>query len=335
MIGVLLINLGTPDSPATQDVRKYLSEFLNDPRVIDIHPVSRFFLVNGIIVPFRAPKSAKLYKEIWTERGSPLLFHTKDLTEKLQTQLGKDYIVDYAMRYQKPSIKEAINRLYSKSLTKLIVIPLYPQYALSSTGSTIEKFFDEIKTWPTFPDFKIINSFYNHPEFLNAWVEIGKKYNHQEYDHVLFSFHGLPERQINKCDNSGKKCFTNGCCDKIDELNHQCYRASCFETARQIANGLQINHEKYSVSFQSRLGKDPWIKPYSDFEIKRLAGEGKKKILVFSPAFVADCLETLHEIGTEYNELFLEHGGEKIQLVESLNSNDSWVNALKSLILEK
>lgn len=330
--GVLLINLGTPDSPSTSDVRKYLREFLNDPRVIDISPLGRFLLVNGVIVPFRAPKSAKLYKQIWTERGSPLLFHGLDVRDKLQAHLGDDYIVAFGMRYQNPTLKSALDVLYRNNIKKLIILPLYPQYASSSTGSSMEKLFAEFGRWPTMPDIKIINSFYNHPSFIAAWKEAASSYNPKDYDHVVFSFHGLPERQIKKCDISGTCLLNENCCATITDKNHQCYRASCFETARLLAKALNIAGENYTVSFQSRLGRTPWIKPYSDVIIKELAGKGMKKLLVFSPAFVADCLETLYEIGTEYNELFKEHGGEKVQLVESLNSHDTWIEALKEII---
>lgn len=330
---VLLVNLGTPDSASTSDVRKYLTQFLNDERVIDINPIGRLLLVNGIIVPFRAPKSAKLYKHIFDENGSPLLYHGLELQKKMQAALGENYIVEFGMRYQNPKVEDALARIQKNGTHKLIIVPLYPQYASSSTGSTLQRIYEILNKWQTMPSIKAIHQFYDDEGFLNAVVENGNKFNVAEYDHVLFSFHGLPERQIRKGD-CHDYCLKNNCCSSITDKNASCYRAACFETARQIAKRMHIDEKKYTISFQSRLGKTPWIKPYSDEVIIELAEKGVKKILCFSPAFVADCLETLHEIGAEYQELFEEHGGEKIQLVPSLNSNDTWVEALKNIILK-
>jgi ferrochelatase len=319
--GILLINVGTPDSYKTNDVRKYLKQFLNDPRVIDIPPLAR------------SPKSAKLYKEIWTSEGSPLLFHSIRLKEELQKKIGNSYHVELAMRYGNPSIKSTLEKLKYLNLKKLILIPLYPQYSSSTTGSTIEECFNHLKKWPTFPSINIISSFYQNQSFIKAWQLKAKQYNLNEYDHVLFSYHGVPERHIKKCDSNGNYCLKNkNCCLNINNHNHQCYRASCFETSRQIAAGLNLPENRYSVTFQSRLGKDPWIQPYSDETIKELPKKGVKKLLVFSPAFVADCLETIHEIGIEYNHLFKKNGGEKLTFVESLNSSNFWVEALKEII---
>ncbi|MEI6521918.1 MAG: ferrochelatase [Bacteroidota bacterium] len=331
--GVLLINLGTPDSPSTSDVRKYLFDFLNDGRVIDINPIARALLVNLIIVPFRAPKSAKLYKEIWSEKGSPLLYHGKNLTYKLRESLGADYEVYFAMRYQNPNMRLVLDEMKNKYFKKLIVLPLYPQYAGSTTGSTIELLMKEIGKWQVMPQIKIITKFYQNPDYISCVAKSSEKYNWKDYDHVLFSFHGIPERQIKRTDFTDC-CLKENCCGKITAANEYCYKAGCYETARNVAKEIGIPLEKYSVSFQSRLGRDPWIKPYSDKVIEEFANKGMKKLLVFSPAFVADCLETIHEIGAEYDELFKEHGGEKIQLVESLNSNDYWVETVKKMILE-
>ncbi|MFL5752371.1 MAG: ferrochelatase [Bacteroidia bacterium] len=335
--GVLLINLGTPDSPSTGNVRKYLTEFLNDRRVIDISAFGRFVLVNGIIVPFRSSKSAKLYRQIWTDEGSPLLIHTKNVTAKLQAALGNDYIVEFAMRYQNPDIKSALEKLRKEKPSKIIILPLYPQYASSSTGSTLEKLFNELKEWEVIPSLNIISKFYDDENYINAFVEEGKKFNIGEFDHVLFSYHGLPERHIKKgsAHYGSDYCqLSDKCCSTINRSNQYCYRASCFYTTREIAKKLNIPVEKYTVSFQSRLN-DKWIKPYSDEVIKEKAKQGIKRMLVFSPAFVADCLETIYEIGTEYNEIFREHGGEKIELVKSLNDNEAWVETLKKMILKQ
>ncbi len=333
--GILLINLGTPDSPATSDVRKYLTEFLNDPRVIDISAVGRFFLVNCIIVPFRASKSAKLYSHIWTNEGSPLLIHGKKVKELLQQELGDQYVVELGMRYQSPSIASALEKLRHAKVSKIVVLPMYPQYASSSTGSSVEKTLELIRKWEVTPSVKVISKFYDNAGFIDSCVEVAKKYRLEEYEHYVFSYHGLPERHIRKGDAhyGAGACKFGDCCNAITKANQYCYRASCFETTRQLVKRLNIPEGKYTTSFQSRLD-DKWIKPYSDKVIEELGKKGMKKILVFSPAFVADCLETLHEIGTEYHELFREHGGEKVQMVESLNSSPRWIQALKQMVTE-
>lgn len=331
--GVLLINLGTPDSPKTPDVRKYLTQFLNDPRVIDISPVGRFVLVNGIIVPFRASKSAKLYEKIWTKEGSPLLVNSNKVKALLQKELGGEFIVELGMRYQSPSIESALDRLRTAQVSRIIMIPLYPQYASSSTGSSVEEAMRIIKKWEVTPSVEVISKFYDHPGFIDACVERAKKYDLTAYDYFVFSYHGLPERHIMKgsAHYGGNSCKLGSCCDVITEKNQYCYRANCFETTRQLVKRLGIPEGKYETTFQSRLN-DKWIKPYSDKVIAEKAKEGKKNILVFSPAFVADCLETIYEIGTEYQEIFKEHGGEKVQLVESLNDSPVWIAALKDMV---
>lgn len=331
---VLLINLGTPDSPSVSDVRKYLTQFLNDPRVIDINPIARFILVNGIIVPFRAKKSAKLYEQIWTKDGSPLLFHGLNLQKKLQKELGDEFIVEFGMRYQKPSIESAVERLKKANVSLLTVVPLYPQYATSSTTSSIEETERVLKKWPGAPPVKFIENFFDDKGFINAFVEKSKNYNFSEYDYFIFSYHGLPERQITKAsvEFSDGSCKIGSCCDVITDKNRLCYRANCFATTRALVKELNIPEGKYQSTFQSRLD-DKWLKPYSDKVIEELAKKGHKKVLIFSPAFVADCLETIYEIGTEYNEIFKHNGGEKVQLVESLNDSDTWVKALREIIL--
>jgi len=335
--GVLLINLGTPDNPSTPAVRKYLTEFLNDRRVIDISAIGRFFLVNLFIIPFRSAKSSKLYKQIWSsDKGSPLLYNTTQLKNKLQTKLGADYVVEFAMRYQSPSIKIALENLRKQKPQKIVVVPLYPQYASSSTGSTLEKVFDEIKSWEVIPELKLYSNFYDNEDVTNCYAEEAAKFNVADYDHVLFSYHGLPERQIKKAsacygDNS---CFMGTCCETITEKNQYCYRANCYKTTQLIAKKLNLPKEKYTICFQSRLGRTEWIKPYTDQVLKERAAKGDKRILAFSPAFVADCLETIYEISEEYNHAFKQYGGEKIDLVPSLNSNDNWVAALEKMILK-
>jgi len=329
--GVLLINLGTPDSPSVKDVRKYLFEFLSDPKVMDIGWLKRKLLVNLIIVPSRAPKSAKIYQELWTEKGSPLLYHGKKAKEKLQESLGKNFHVELAMRYQNPSLKSVLGKMEKMNFSKLIVLPLFPQYADASTGSAIEKAISIINKWKEIPEIKIIEKFYDDDGFINAFAEKGRQHDLSEYDHVLFSFHGLPVRQINKGHKNGN-CETHCCKTEINSGNKLCYLAGSYVTARSIAEKLGISKKKYTVCFQSRLGNDPWIEPFSDVVIEQLAKNGIKKLLVFSPAFVADCLETTIEIAQEYKDLFIENGGEKLQLVESLNDHPMWIDALVNLV---
>lgn len=333
--GILLVNLGTPDSPETADVRKYLVEFLNDKRVIDINVLQRKLLVNFIIAPTRAPKSAAQYKEVWTKEGSPLLIYGQRLKTKLQKHLGDNYIVDLAMRYQSPSLKKAIDKMTSDArIEKLIVVPLYPHYASSSSGSTVEKVMEIIKGKEVIQDIKIIGPFFNNTHFIDAFAKIVLAQNNlAEYDHFLFSYHGLPERHIMKGSaQCGMNCKLDDCCKTFSNTNYYCYRAECFETTRLLVAALKIKEGTYSSTFQSRLGRDPWIKPYTDKVIEELAKKGVKKILAFSPAFVADCLETLYEIRVEYNRMFQEHGGTYLHLAESLNDNDEWVKALGKII---
>ena len=330
-IGVLLINLGTPDSPSVSDVRSYLSQFLNDPRVIDIPWLLRKLLVNGIIVPFRAPKSAKVYKKLWTDKGSPLLYHSIRAKELLQAELGETHDVHLAMRYKNPSIPDVLEAMRKKNYTKIIVLPMFPQYASASTGSALDEVMRVIRTWWVIPELKIISQYYDHPQYIEGFVERGKKYNLGDYDHVLFSYHGLPERQVDKVyDND--LCSDHDCENEVTEDNKYCYKATCFATTRLLVEKLSIPKEKYTVCFQSRLDKK-WLEPFSDKVVEECAKKGMKKILVFSPAFTADCLETTIEIGEEYQEIFEEHGGEKVQLVESLNDHPRWIQCLKELVL--
>ena len=334
--GLLLVNLGTPDNPSTPAVKKYLTEFLNDRRVIDISAIGRFFLVNLFIVPFRSSKSSKLYKEIWSaEHGSPLLYHGLQLKEKVQKKLGEKFVVELAMRYQTPAIRSALENLRKNKVSKLVVLPLYPQYASSSTGSTLEKIFDEIKSWEVIPEIKLFSNFFDQEDLIDCFAENGKKFDLSKYDHILFSYHGLPERQIKKASaHYGENaCQLGSCCENITEKNQYCYRANCYRTTQLLAQKLNLPKEKYTICFQSRLGRSEWIKPYTDQVLKERAAKGDKKILVFSPAFVADCLETVYEIGVEYNHAFKQYGGEKIELVPSLNSNESWVSAIEKMVV--
>ncbi len=332
--GILLVNLGTPDSPSVSDVRKYLDEFLMDGRVIDVNPVLRATLVKGVIVPFRGPKSAKTYKEIWSDtNGSPLMYYSKIQADLLQKRLGEDYHVELAMRYQSPSIASALAKLKSAQVSSIKVVPLFPHYASASTGSVLDKVMELVREWPTIPNMSFINSFHNHEGMINTFAENGKKHNPDSYDHILFSFHGLPQRQLKKSDHSGVHCLkTANCCQTLTENNKFCYSAQCHDTARLIAEKLNLPKEKYTICFQSRLGRDPWVQPYTSEVIKELAQKGIKRLLVFCPAFVSDCLETVYEVTVEYGDEFKELGGEHVQLVESLNDNPLWIDALEDLV---
>jgi ferrochelatase len=332
--GVLLIQLGTPDSPRVSDVRSYLSEFLNDPRVIDLPYLIRKILVNGIIVPFRAPKSAKIYKELWElgEGKSPLLTHTQALQALLQKNFeGENVTVEMAMRYKNPSLDSVLEKMRLANYDRIVLLPLFPQYASASTGSAIEKAMDIIRKWWVIPEIKIISQFYDNPGYIHSIVDNAKKFQLSDYDHILFSYHGLPERQVDKVYEGTDLCEDQPCELEVNEKNKFCYKATSYATTRLIAKELGLTEKDYSVCFQSRLDKK-WLTPFSDKVVEEWAEKGAKKLLVFSPAFVADCLETLIEIGDEYQEIFEEKGGEKVQLVPSSNTHPAFVEGLTQLI---
>lgn len=333
--GVLLVNLGTPDSPAPKDVYRYLIEFLTDARVIDTPWLSRQLLVRGLIVPRRYRQSAKSYKAIWTPEGSPLKVYGQRVKEKLQQSLGSEFCVELAMRYRSPSIEDALQRLMQEHLDRLIVLPLFPQYASATTGSVHQKVMEIISKWINIPEIILIDHYADHPEMIRAFCEAAKPFHIPDYDHVLFSFHGLPARQLIHADGKGHCLQKKDCCKKISATNYQCYSAQCHSTAQALVNALKLSPEQYSLSFQSRLGKEPWLEPYTSEVIHALAKNGKKRILVFCPAFVCDCLETVFEIGVEYADEFKKAGGEMLQLVPGLNDHPQWITALKKIVLER
>lgn len=334
---VLLINLGTPDSPSVPDVKKYLKEFLSDPRVIDKSKLFRAVIVNGIIVPKRAPKSAKIYQELWDLWGgeSPLLTYGYKVQELTQERLGNDADVFFAMRYQSPSLELELEKIQKGNYERIIVLPMYPHYASSSTGSTIEKVMEIVSKWWAVPEISIISQFYDHAKYIDAFVARANQYDVKSFDHVLFSYHGLPIRHLDKVYTNGSECKDHDCENEVADDAKFCYKALCYETTRLIADKLGLKKEDYTVAFQSRLGRDPWIQPFSDVVVADKAKEGVKKMLAFSPAFIADCLETSIEIGDEYQEIFEEHGGEKIQLVESLNDHPLWIDCIEDLVRSK
>lgn len=334
MTGLLLVNLGTTDAPDTAAVRRYLRQFLSDPRVLDINPIGRAALLHLIILPFRPAKSAHAYRKVWTDRGSPLLFHSVDLVEQVRARLGNEWTVELAMRYGSPSIESALAKFRAQAVDRIVVFPLYPQYSSASTGSTVEEIFRIAgKLWVT-PNLSFVEPFYDDPGFISAFASVGAPIIAAEKpDHVLFSYHGLPERHMHKADDSGKHCLaSDGCCDKIVTVNRSCYRAQCYATTRALAAKLGLSAERHSVSFQSRLGRTPWVRPYTDLVLPELVKAGKRRVVVFCPAFVADCLETLEEIGIRAREDFIKAGGESLTLVPSLNASPAWADAVVALM---
>lgn len=333
MKGVLLVNLGSPDSPNPKDVRKYLDEFLMDERVIDTNIILRNILVRGIILNTRPKQSAAAYQKIWWKEGSPLIVLSERFHKKVVEKT--DIPVALGMRYGSMSIKEGYETLYKQGVTEVLLVPLYPHYAMSSF-ETVEvkakkvqaKFFPDMTT-------EVLPAFYNKPDYIKVMAEnIRKNLEGFEYDHILFSYHGIPERHILKSDTTGSHCKLDGsCCEKASKAHATCYRHQCFETTKEIVKTLGLKEGSYSNSFQSRLGRDPWLKPYTDFEFERLPQEeGKKHLAVITPAFVSDCLETLEEIAMEGEHQFKEGGGKTYKHVPCLNDNDDWVDVMVNWI---
>ncbi|MEL6987228.1 MAG: ferrochelatase [Bacteroidota bacterium] len=330
--GVLIMNLGTPDSPNRGDVYKYLKQFLLDPRVLDISWLGRQALVRGIIAPFRSGSSGKLYKEMWDEKGSPLKYYGESLVEGVQSMLGEEYHVELAMRYQSPSVKDALDKIEQSRVDRYIIFPLFPHYASASTGSAHEEVMQYFVKKQVIPDIRFINSYYDNEDMIKIFARKGKEFPVHEYDHILFSFHGLPERQMIKQD-IGNHCQQNkDCCKTFSEKNKTCYSAQCYVTAKAIAKELNLDEDKYTVCFQSRLGRAEWVKPYTTDILKERAEKGDKKVLAFCPAFTADCLETIIEMGIEYTEEWEELGGETFDWVRSLNDDPEWVETVAELI---
>ncbi|GEL69534.1 ferrochelatase [Myxococcus virescens] len=334
--GLLLVNLGTPDAPQTGPVRRYLREFLNDPRVIDIHPLGRWALLNFIILPMRPAKSAEAYRKIWMKEGSPLLVYSQALAAQVAERLAGEYEVVLAMRYGSPSIPDGIAALKARGVSEFTVLPLYPQEAASSTASSLARTYEVLaQSWDV-PFVRAVPAFFEHPGFLDAFTAVARPViDDARADYVLFSFHGLPERHMRKSDPTGTHCLsTASCCDAMTDANRHCYRAQSYATARGLAQRLGLPADGWSVSFQSRLGRTPWVKPYTDVVLPELAKKGVKRLAVMCPAFVADCLETLEEIGLRAREQFLEAGGESLTLVPSLNAHPAWVDAVVRMVRE-
>jgi ferrochelatase len=333
---LLLLNLGTPASPGTADVRAYLRELLSDPRVIDIHPLKRWLLLNLIILRFRPRQSAEAYAKIWTDRGSPLLCHSRDLVEKVRLRLGEGVSVSLGMRYGRPSIASALEKLPSDGVQRVVVFPMYPQFSSAATSSSIEKVSECASALRNVPSLHVVPPFYDHPAFIEASATVARPHvARPDVEKVFFSFHGLPERHVRKGDATGSHCLQrDDCCDRIVDANRDCYRAQCFATARLLADRLAIPQEKRIVCFQSRLGREPWIRPYTDELIEAEARGGTKRAVILSPAFVTDCLETLEELGMRAVDAWKAAGGESMELVPCLNARDEWADALVAIARE-
>jgi ferrochelatase len=328
--GVLLINLGTPDAPTSGDVRRYLREFLGDPRVIDTSALVRWPLVHLLIAPFRAPRSAAQYRAIWGADGSPLMKHGVALRDALSTALGQTFRVALGMRYQNPSITAALDSLLEAGVERMIALPLFPQYASASTGSALERLFEEAGRRWNVPAIDVLPDFYAEPGFISALADLARPVLEQSRpDHVLMSYHGLPERQVRKSAPASNLCLSDAsCCDAIRTDNSRCYRAQCFATSRALASELALETGTWSVAFQSRLGRTPWIAPFTDAVLPELASRGIKRLAITCPSFVADCLETVEEIGVRAREQWIELGGEQLDLVPCLNASPRWVDAI-------
>ena len=330
--GILLMNLGSPNSTEVPDVKKYLDQFLMDERVIDKSWLMRTLLVKGIIVPFRAPKSAEAYKVIWTKEGSPLIVFTQQLRDALQQLVAEP--VEIAMRYGNPSPEEAFDALLQRSpnLQEVIALPLYPHYAMSSYETAVEytKEIHRKKKYPFKLDF--IDPFYNEPHYINALADVFRPFVENDYDHLLFSYHGVPARHIRKSDITGSHCLqVEDCCNVSSPAHAHCYRHQVFTTTRLVTEKLNIPKDKYSISFQSRLGKG-WLTPFTDIRLAEMPQEGIKKLLIVCPAFVSDCLETLEEIKIRGKEIFMNAGGESFEMIPCLNTNPLWVEAIKGYV---
>jgi protoporphyrin/coproporphyrin ferrochelatase len=332
--GIILMNLGSPDSTRVKDVRNYLNEFLMDERVIDIPYLSRLLLVKGVIVPFRASKSAEAYKSIWWEEGSPLIELTKKLQASVQQQIEER--VTIAMRYGSPSPKDAYVELLKKvdGLEEVILFPLYPHYAMSSYETAVE-YMKEVHTKENYAfRLTVIKPYYNNTDYINAMVENMRPYLSKDYDHILFSYHGVPARHIKKSDITGHHCLQlEDCCHVESPAHHYCYRHQCFTTTKLITSQLNIPANKYSISFQSRLGKG-WLEPFTDIRLEQMPKEGIKELLILCPAFVSDCLETLEEIAERGKETFIAAGGVSYTMIPCLNVHPLWVSTITKWIKE-
>lgn len=330
---ILMMNLGSPDSPTASGLKPYLSEFLMDERVIDLPLIARTLLVKGIIVPFRRYASAKKYQSIWTVQGSPLLVHSFALQKKVQERLKEP--VYLSMRYGNPSTRSVLEQIRrdNPSLQRLIVLPLYPHYAMSSYETAVVQVKElyAAMQWPV--ELKIIPPYYNEEPYIQALSGSIHAYLQENYDHILFSYHGIPERHLRKTDCTGMHCLqVKDCCNVPSKAHAVCYRHQVISTTEAVAQKLKLDPKKYSFSFQSRLGRDAWLKPYTAAQLSSFPAMGIKKLLVVCPAFVSDCLETLEEINEEGKEDFMKSGGESFTMIPALNETDAWIDCVEWLL---
>ena len=339
MKAILILNVGTPAEPTARGLRQFYKFFFSDPFVFDMPGWSRWLLRNFIILPFRAPKTAKDYKKIWLENGSPLKVYTEELCENLQKSLDPSknrIVVAMGMAYSEPFISDTMSRLQRQGVRDILILPLFPQYSTATTGSLIHGVEQAAAKWEEVPRMVMVDDLYSELAFVNAWASLINKHLPRDnpgtnVEHVIFSYHGLPEKNIKKADENNY-CEFGSCCDVINEKNQSCYRAQCMQTTRSIVAALGWREDFYSIAFQSRFGRDPWIQPYLDEHLIQLAGRGVKRVAVATPSFVSDCLETIHEIGIEYRKLFIEHGGEELILIPNLNNDENWFSAVVQII---
>ncbi len=338
MKGLLLVNMGTPDAPDSRSVRRFLRELLSDPLVLDMPAPWRRLLLELFILPSRPRRAAEAYRRIWTDRGSPLLVHSRDLAQGVAARLGVGWRVEPAMRYGHPSIESALSALGEAGVDDVVLLPLYPQHAASTRGSAIEAASKAADRIPGVASLKVVPPFYEHPGFIEAVAgQARDAAGGQGADHVLFSFHGLPERQILEADPTGAHCLRSAdCCVRAVRANRNCYKFHCHRTAESIASALGLGPmgEGWSISFQSRMGRVPWLRPFTEEVVLSLASKGAEHLAVICPSFVADCLETLEEIGMRAREMFERAGGERLTLVPCVNAHPVWVEAVAAMVTE-
>lgn len=329
--GVLLLNLGSPASTSVSDVRRYLREFLMDPRVLDAPDLIRWIIVNLFILPTRPQKSAQAYASIWTENGSPLIVVSEQYASKIREKVSIP--VYLGMRYGNPSTESQIDAMIRDGVEEVLIFPLYPHYAMSSYESALVCATDLLKAKAPDIEYRVVKPFFQDSGYVDCLIDQAHSYLEKGYDHLLFSFHGVPERHLIKGDPSHAHCLSkSGCCEREHPAHATCYRHQCLATVRAFVKRAGIPEGKYSVSFQSRLGKDPWLQPYTDKTVESFPGRGVRKLLVICPAFVTDCLETLEEISVEAKEIFLHAGGESFEQIPCLNVNPNWIDYSCNLI---
>ena len=329
--GIILINLGSPDSTDVGDVRRYLRQFLMDGKVLDAPYPIRFCIVHFAILPSRPKESAEAYKKIWQPEGSPLVISSRAIRDAME-QRFPDAVVELAMRYQNPSVESAIEKLKEQGVTDVAVVPLFPHYAMSSYESAVERVKVVAKKMSPQMQLNVVPPYYDDPDYIDALVDRSAEYLNQDYDQLLFSFHGIPERHLKVSDPCGSHCMSSADCCSGDHPSHAtCYRAQCFKTMKAFVKKAGIPEEKYTYAFQSRLGKEPWLKPYTDLVVDGMPAKGIKKLLVICPVFISDCLETIEEIGMRAKEDFVKAGGESLQLIPCLNEHRRWLDALETI----